>query len=205
MGIIISELVIENVKGRAIPKPENDQNTDDILPARFLKEITFKNMGKYVYFDERFKDEEIIDAHPFNNSIYQGGNLLIGGKNYGTGSSRQHAVEGLKRYGIDLIIAESFAEIFAGNCEILGVPTVTVSAEKISELINYVENNPSTEFEVDLKEKVIRYDEKIVYFNMPKERRQAFLTGTWDSLILLQQNEEDIKRVEEELPYLHFK
>ena len=107
----IEENIILEIKGKAIPKTTNDQNTDDIIPARFMKEITFANMGKYAYYDERYKDGEEIAEHPLNK--YQGGTILIGGANYGCGSSREHAPQALHRYGIKAVIAESFAEIFS--------------------------------------------------------------------------------------------
>ena len=111
---IIPENQIIEVNGRGIPKPANDQNTDDIIPARYLKEITFANMGEYAYFDERFKDGNPVEDHPFNDSKYQGATILIGGANYGCGSSREHAPQALHRYGVNAIVAPSFAEIFAG-------------------------------------------------------------------------------------------
>lgn len=201
----MNNLIIEEVKARGIPKPENDQNTDDILPAKFLREITFRNMGNYIYFDERFEDGNLVKEHPFNNPVYQSGKILIVGDNYGCGSSREHAPQGLKKYGIEAIIGGSFAEIFAGNCTSLGIPTVTVPNEIISKLAEYVQENPSEEIEIDLNEKKIKYDEETISFEMPEGRRQAFLNGTWDALSVLQKNEEAIRKVEEELPYLNFK
>src|SRR3989344_8528507 len=124
----IQEKAIEKIVGKAIPKPSNDQNTDDIVPARYLKEITFAKMGNYAYFDERFKDGKEVKEHVFNQPAHKGAKVLIAGANYGCGSSREHAPQALKRFGIDAIIAESFAEIFAGNCASLGIVGVTVPA-----------------------------------------------------------------------------
>lgn len=202
--ITISGKIIKNITGKAIPKPANDQNTDDIVPARYLKEITFKNMGDYVYFDERFKDGQPVREHPFNNKKYQGATMLIVGANYGCGSSREHAPQALYRYGIKAIIAESFAEIFAGNCVNLGIVGVTISAKALTELTNYIKENPSTELNIDLNEKVIRYSEYTVKFVLPEGRRQSFLNGTWDALAILQQNEQGIKEIEKKLDYLKF-
>jgi 3-isopropylmalate/(R)-2-methylmalate dehydratase small subunit len=202
---MIKENIIDKVVGRAIPKPANDQNTDDIIPARFMKEITFANMGKYVYFDERNKDGKEITTHPFNDPQYRTGNILVAGANYGCGSSREHAPQALYRYGIRAIIAESFAEIFAGNCASLGIVGVIVPKTEIVSLIEFVTNNPSAEVIVDLKEKKVKYESKEVAFDILEGRRQAFLNGTWDALTILQQNKDGIKSVEQKLPYLHFK
>lgn len=200
----IDKNVIRNVNGRAIPKPANDQNTDDIVPARYMKEITFAKMGGYVYFDERSREGELIGNHPFNDPKYKSANILIGGANYGCGSSREHAPQALHRFGINAIIAESFAEIFAGNCASLGVVGVTVSAKDIINLADYVQKNPRTELNIDLAEKVIRYNGHTINLDMPEGRRQAFLNGTWDAMTVLQQNQEGIKTVMQRLDYLRF-
>ena len=201
----IPEKVITNIKGRAIPKPANDQNTDDILPARYMKEITFKKMGEYLYFDERFKEGETVEEHPMNDEKYKGATILIAGANYGCGSSREHAPQALHRFGINAVIAGSFAEIFAGNCASLGLVGIIVPTEKITQLAEYVKQNPSTEFDIDLAQKVIRYGEHVVEFDMLEGRRQAFLNGLWDAMAILQKNEEKIKETAAGLPYLNFK
>ena len=190
---------ITNIKGRGIPKPSNDQNTDDIVPARYLKEITFSRMGEFVYFDERAQEGE---KHPFNDTKYQGANILIAGANYGCGSSREHAPQALKRFGIDAIVAESFAEIFRGNCTSLGVVTVTVAPGDLQTLLDVVKKDPHSEFYIDLLRKKIRYDD--VPFEIPNSIRQAFLEGTWDAMAVLQKDEEGIQRVEKGLEYLNF-
>ncbi len=203
--VIIPERVIKYVKGTAIPKPENDQNTDDIVPARYLKEITFKNMGNYAYYDERFIDGKPVEEHPFNNPVYNGAKVLIAGANFGCGSSREHAPQALHRYGIDVIIAESFAEIFAGNSASLGMVGVTVSPEEIAELAGYVQREPSTEFYIDLTKTVIRYDGNEMLFDIPEGGKNAFLTGTWDAMSILQLNEAKVDEVASRLPYFRFK
>jgi len=198
----IEENIIKNVIGQAIPKTKNDQNTDDIVPARFLKEITFANMGTYAYYDERVKDGEEMEDHPLNK--YKGAIILIGGANYGCGSSREHAPQALLRYGIKAIIAESFAEIFAGNCASLGVVGVMIPRSEIDALANFVKENPKTEVIIDLNNKLVKYNDKEISLEMIEGRRQSFLNGTWDALTILQQNQDGIKKVEDNLAYLHF-
>lgn len=201
---IVPENQIIEIKGRGIPKPANDQNTDDIVPARYLKEITFVNMGKYAYFDERFKGGETVEDHPFNDPRYRGAIIQIGGANYGCGSSREHAPQALHKYGINAIIASSFAEIFAGNCTSLGVVGVTVSPQDIAELADFVKQSPSSEIRINLADKVVRYDSKTIALDIPEGRRQAFLNGTWDAMAVLQQNQEGVKAVTQRLGYLRF-
>lgn len=197
--------MIKSIKGRAVPKPENGQNTDDILPAKFLKEITFSNIGNYLYYYERFRDETPVPDHPFNKQEYKGAKILIAGANYGCGSSREHAPQALSRYGIEAIVAESFAEIFAGNCASLGVVGVAVSHDDIIRLTQQVRQAPETEFDIDLERKSISFDGETIDFELPEGRRQAFLKGTWDALTVLQKNDDRINEVESRLSYLQFK
>lgn len=198
--LLIPENQIIKIIGRGIPKPANDQNTDDIVPARYLKEITFANMGEYVYFDERVKEGE---SHPFNDSKYQGARILVGGANYGCGSSREHAPQALHRYGIKVIIAPSFAEIFAGNCASLGIVGIIVSQQDATELADFVKQNPSIEIIINLADKIISYGSKSITFDMPEGRRQAFLNGTWDAMTILQQTETEVEKVIQRLNYVH--
>lgn len=200
----ITENVIKYVTGTAIPKLGDDQNTDQIVPARFLKEVTYRNMGKYPYFDERFTAGKTIPDHPFNDPSYKAANVLIVGSNYGCGSSREHAPQALKRFGINAIIAGSYAEIFASNCEKIGLVAVTVPEKYILQIAQQVQQKPSMKIKVDLEKKLVTYDGNEVGLEMPEGRRQAFLKGTWDALALLQKNEGKIKEIEAKLLYLGF-
>jgi len=201
---VIKENIVSSVTGTAIPKPSNDQNTDDITPARFLKEITFANMGKYAYLDERVKEGKEIPTHPFNDKRFKGGSILVAGANYGCGSSREHAPQALYRFGIRAIIAESFAEIFAGNCASLGIVGVSIPAKEIAELVEFINKNPSAKIVVDLAEKKIKYGNKETQLEILEGRRKAFLNGTWDALTILQQNKKGIEMVKNNLQYLRF-
>lgn len=192
------------IEGRAIPKTANDQNTDDIIPARYLKEITFKNMGEYAYYDERFIDGKEVSDHPLNHNKYKGANVLIAGANYGCGSSREHAPQALKRFGIDAIIAESFAEIFAGNCASLGVVGVIVSKDALNKLSVFIDKNPNTEVKIDLESKLIQYDGEEIRCEIPEGRRQAFINGTWDAMAVLQKDSKGIEKTVSDIDYLHF-
>ena len=116
---------VVKVTGTVIPMRGNDIDTDRIIPARYLKEITFARMGEYPFYDERFDSAGKPKAHPFNDPKYRGASILFVNKNFGCGSSREHAPQALFRFGIHAIVGESFAAIFAGNCVVMGIPTVT--------------------------------------------------------------------------------
>lgn len=209
MALIIPEKIIAEVRGTAVPKLANDQNTDDIMPARYLKEITFAKMGEYVYADERFVENVTNPIHPFNNPKYKSANILLAGNNFGCGSSREHAPQGLYRWGIRAIVAEGFAEIFAGNCAAIGIVPVTVHPETLKNLVKVVSEFPTTELRLYLEEKIIDYTERNKTkticgssFDIPEGRRQAFLNGTWDAMAVLQANQAKAEQVRQRLPYL---
>ena len=126
--------------------------------------------------------------------------------NFGCGSSREHAPQSIKRYGIDALIGESFAEIFAGNCKALGVPTLSAKKEDIQTLLSIVENDPTAEFTLDVDSRTVRVssngNETIIQVTLPDARRQAFLDGSWDELGILKGNADKIKETAaQNLPY----
>src|SRR5437870_13433395 len=125
---------IIQVVGRAIAVRGNDIDTDRIIPARYLKEITFTRMGEYPFFDERFDSSGKRKLHPFNDPRFKGASILFVNKNFGCGSSREHAPQALYRCGIKAIVGESFAAVFAGNCVMMGLPAATGSSPELAEL-----------------------------------------------------------------------
>jgi 3-isopropylmalate/(R)-2-methylmalate dehydratase small subunit len=199
MGEIVK---ITRVEGTAVPMRGNDIDTDRIIPARYLKEVTFARMGEYPFFDERFDASGRKKDHPFNDPEYKGAAILFVNKNFGCGSSREHAPQALHRFGIKVIVGESFAAIFAGNCTIMGVPTVTVSATLIEQLMKSVEENPRTEYSVDLEDKTISYDDTTIPIDLPETFRTALTTGSWDSTALLRANLDQVKQTAAKLPYI---
>jgi 3-isopropylmalate/(R)-2-methylmalate dehydratase small subunit len=199
----MSEIVkITKISGTAVPIRGNDIDTDRIIPARYLKEVTFARMGEYPFFDERYDGSGKKKDHPFNDSEYKGAALLFVNKNFGCGSSREHAPQALYRFGIQAIVGESFAAIFAGNCTIMGVPTVTVGAKEIEQLMKGVADNPRTEYTVDLESKTISYDGQKIAVDLPETYRTALTTGSWDSTTLLRANLDQVKNTAAKLPYM---
>ncbi len=193
--------IIESVKGRGIPLAENDVDTDRIIPARYLKFITFEGLGAYAFYDERFDEQGKPKSHPFNDPRYSGASILLAGANFGCGSSREHAPQALYRAGIRAIVAPSFAEIFAGNSTAIGMPTVMVSSLHLDTLITLVTQNPSTEIHIDLKNKTLTTSSGWTCpVDMNEGYRKAFLEGSWDSTAVLLANLELIRKKAAELP-----
>jgi len=179
---------ILTVEGRAVSVPGDDIDTDRIIPARFLKEITFQRMGEYPFYDERFGPGGKQKDHPFNRPEHQGACILLANSNFGCGSSREHAPQALVRWGIKAVVAESYAEIFAGNCVMMGTPAVTASPEDLTELQKLADESPETLFSLDLRSMELKAGGKVFSVKLPEGRRRALTEGTWDSTALLLAN-----------------
>jgi len=194
---------ITRISGTAIPVRGNDIDTDRIVPARFMKEITFTRMGEFPFYDERFDETGRPRPHPFNDPRHGGASILLVNKNFGCGSSREHAPQALRRFGIQAIVGESFAAIFAGNCVMLGLPAVMVGAAEIEEMMRLVEANPKVALTLDLEAKRLSCSaERVIPFDMPESARQALLEGSWDSTSMLLARLDKVKRVAARLPYI---
>ena len=194
---------IRRVSGTALPLRGDDIDTDRIIPARYLKEPTFARMGEYPFFDERFDSAGNLKPHPLNDPKYKGASILFVNKNFGCGSSREHAPQALYRYGIQAIVGESFAAIFAGNCTMMGVPTVAVSHEQVEQMMKTSEQNPQTRFTVDIEKKTITFGEQRVGIDLPETYRSALISGSWDSTTLLRSNLAQVKKTASRLPYMN--
>lgn len=194
---------IQRVVGTAIPVGGNDIDTDRIIPARYLKEPTFARMGEYPFFDERFDAQGKPKPHPFNDPKYRGGSVLFVNKNFGCGSSREHAPQALYRFGIRAIVGESFAAIFAGNCVVMGLPTVTVHERDMAELMKIVESNPQAKFTLDIEARTLACSTgEAVSVELPDSTRTALLEGSWDSTTMLHANLGKVKSRAQTLPYM---
>jgi 3-isopropylmalate/(R)-2-methylmalate dehydratase small subunit len=199
----MTEIVkIVKVGGTAVPMRGNDIDTDRIIPARYLKEVTFSRMGDYPFFDERFDASGKKKDHPFNDPEYRGASVLFVNKNFGCGSSREHAPQALYRFGIKAIVGESFAAIFSGNCTMMGLPTVTATHDEVALMMKTVEENPKTKFTVDIERKTISFDDKRIAIDLPETYRSALTSGYWDSTALLRANLEQVKKTAAKLPYI---
>ncbi len=196
----IHPAAVKAVQGTAIPLPGNDIDTDRIIPARYLRSVTFEGLGSEVFKDERFNDDGSEKEHPFNDQKYEGAAILIVGRNFGCGSSREHAPQAIMRFGIKAIVGVSFAEIFAGNCTSLGVPTLSADEGTIANLLRMVQGDPQTRFEIDVEAQTISSDSGTISLAINQAARTALLSGTWNTLDELLQNEEAIEEVHRRLP-----
>lgn len=190
------------ITGTGIPVMENDIDTDRIIPARFMKTVTFDGLGKFAFYDARFNEDGSSKGHPFDDPRYQGGTILITGRNFGCGSSREHAPQALQKYGIEAIIGESFAEIFIGNCTSIGIPCVSLNKEDVDSLAQLVLENPGTQIQIDLVAKQVRTPEENFYLEINESFRKSLAEGTWDTTAALLQNKDKIEEVYRNLPYI---
>jgi 3-isopropylmalate/(R)-2-methylmalate dehydratase small subunit len=189
---------IREVSGTAVPLRGDDIDTDRIIPARFLKAITFEGLEKHLFEDDRRQAPD----HPLSNPAYQSARILLVNANFGCGSSREHAPQAVLRHGIRAVIGQSFSEIFFGNSVAIGLACPTASADVISRLMEMVENQPTKELTVDLASMRVRADGREYEIAMPSAVREALLNGTWDATGLLLENLDDVRARARQLPYV---
>ena len=191
---------IKSIKGRSFTIKGDDIDTDRIIPARFLKCVSFSALGQQVFADDR---KELKGNHPFDLVHNKGANILIVNDNFGCGSSREHAPQALMRWGIRLIIGESFAEIFFGNCLALGIPCLTASKEEIVNLQNLVEKNNNQIWDCNLKNLSISNQKETVKLILDEGPYNMLYSGKWDATSQLLDEEEKINKTFNNLPYLN--
>ena len=187
------------ITGTGIPLVGNDIDTDRIIPARFLRCVTFDGLGEEVFADDR---KALKRKHPFDLPQYQGANILIVNGNFGCGSSREHAPQAIARWGIEAIIGESFAEIFFGNCLAMGIPCVTTSSGNIKSIQNLVQENPQIPMTLDLEASKVKCGHYSSSIKMDPGAKSMLVTGKWDTCSLLTKNPDKIKATASTLPYL---
>ena len=184
--------------GRGIPVTGNDIDTDRIIPARFLKEVTFESMGAHAFEDARKQNPE----HPFNQPAYQGASVLVVGQNLGCGSSREHAPQALMRWGIRAIVGGSFGEIFFGNCVMLGIPCLVVSQADLEWLQKAVVKGPKELVTVDVERQEVRFGDRVIKATVPDGPRNQLVGGTLDSTAVLIEAGAAIEATAKRLPYV---
>ncbi len=195
---------IDRISGRALPLRGHDIDTDRIIPARFLKSVTFEGLETHAFEDDRKQLEERGQVHAFWNPRYAGAKILIVNGNFGCGSSREHAPQAIQRWGVRAIIGESFSEIFFGNSVALGMPCVTADPATVDALMAAAEADPSSEFELDLEGLTVMANGQRLEVALPPAARESFVTGTWDATGLLLERFEDVQAVATRLPYMRW-
>ena len=195
---------ITQVTGRGVYVPGDDIDTDRIIPARFMKCVTFDGLGEFAFADAKAAEKAAGRIHPLDDSRFIGATVLISGSNFGCGSSREHAPQALYRYGFRAIIAESFAEIFFGNSTTLGIPCVKMSKQDISDLAALIERTPSIQVTVDLTENKVSTDDVDfrAVISIPGHAREPLMNGRWDSIADLVDGLGDVKSRVAAIPYL---
>jgi 3-isopropylmalate/(R)-2-methylmalate dehydratase small subunit len=194
---------ISTVTGTAVPIRGNNIDTDRIIPARFLRAVSFEGLEAHLFEDDRAEaDARAPRSHPLSNPKYERASILLANVNFGCGSSREHAPQAIRRRGIRAIVAESFSEIFFGNSVALGLPCVTARAEDVQQLMDAVEGDAETIVTVDLRQAVATFAGRRIPIAIPDAARDAFLEGTWDATALLLERFEEVEAVAARLPYV---
>jgi 3-isopropylmalate/(R)-2-methylmalate dehydratase small subunit len=195
---------IARMSGRPIPLRGNDIDTDRIIPARYMKAITFDGLGQYAFHDVRYDAEGRLTGHVMDDPRFQakGPRIALVNKNFGCGSSREHAPQALMRWGVRAIVGESFADIFFGNCTAMGLPCVTASEADLLALMSAAEDDPSHELTIDLETMRASYRGVTYRVDMPAGSRKQLLDGTWDATRVLLSAMDDVKGIAARLPYV---
>jgi len=190
---------ILTITGRGLPLRGHDIDTDRIMPARFLRAVSFDGLERHLFEDDRAADPK----HPFNDPRYAGATVLVVNRNFGSGSSREHAPQGLARAGIQAIVGESFSEIFRGNAAMLGVPCFAVAREAVERLQALVEQSPDTTIEANVQAGIVTAGQLQVHASLPLALVESFVTGQWNPTAMLLDRFDDVRAVAARLPYLN--
>jgi 3-isopropylmalate/(R)-2-methylmalate dehydratase small subunit len=195
---------IARIGGRAVPVRGDNVDTDRIIPARFLKSITFEGLEQHLFEDDRQQLVAEGQIHPTENPKYQDSSVMLVNANFGCGSSREHAPQAIRRAGIRAIVGQSFSEIFFGNSVALGLPCVAAEPRTLETLMSAVERDPSTEVLVDLELMTVSIADGAYPVTLPPGARESFLEGSWDATGLLLDRFEEVQATAARLPYLQW-
>ena len=190
------------ISGRPIVLRGEDIDTDRIMPARFLRSVSFDGLEAHVFEDDRRAEAAAGRRHPFDGPAREGATVLLVNRNFGCGSSREHAPQALARWGVKAIVGESFAEIFFSNATALGVPCVCAGPDEVRALMARAEQDPSAAVTVDLDAMIVRGGGVQAACTMPEPARRALLAGTWDATALLTADFEVVRAAAARLPYV---
>ncbi len=191
---------IITISGKAVPVAGADMDTDRIIPARFLKCLTFDELAGTMFYDERFNADGSSKGHPIDAPQHAGASIILGGENFGCGSSREHAPQAIKRSGIKAIVAETFAEIFFGNSTGIGLPCVCAAQADIAAAMALTAAEPDTEWTVDLEKMTLSCPKASYPITMPAEPREALMQGRWDAVVELMNAPEAVEHLAATLP-----
>lgn len=193
---------ITSLTGRGVYVPGNDIDTDRIIPARFMKCVTFEGLGEFLFYDVRKNADGSDKVHPLNDPHFKGATILFSGANFGCGSSREHAPQAIQKYGFKAVVAENFAEIFFGNCTTLGIPCFEAGRDDIAKIAAAIEKNPAAEISVDVVRQEIRCAGQTARARVRAADRDALVNGRWDAIGELLDGLPAVKTTAGKLPYL---
>lgn len=194
---------VKSVSGTAVPVRGNDIDTDRIIPARFLRCVTFDGLGEHVFEDDRLQLKEAGQTHAFDDERFQAANILVVNSNFGCGSSREHAPQAIAKWGITAIVGVSFAEIFYGNNIALGIPCMRVSVNDADALQSAIEADPALVVTVDVDNKEVRYGDSVIKGDMDDGVQRMYISGNWDATGQLLDGAEKVKQTAASLPYVN--
>jgi len=191
---------IKKVTGRAVPVEGDDIDTDRIIPARYMRCVTFDGLGEFLFRDIRQTPEGKSTHHPIDQAQFKGATILVSGMNFGCGSSREHAPQAIVRAGFKAVIAGNFAEIFFGNSTTLGLPCVTAKKDDLEALTQLIKKEPSTEVQIDLEKLMVTAGKLSFPVTMKASAQQGLLSGRYDAIADLLANLPKVKELAERLP-----
>jgi 3-isopropylmalate/(R)-2-methylmalate dehydratase small subunit len=195
---------IRHVAGRGLPLRGDNIDTDRIIPARFLKSITFAGLEDHLFEDDRAQlERDGRTRHPVSDPAYAGASVLLVNTNFGCGSSREHAPQAIRRKGIRGIVGQSFSEIFFGNAVALGMPCVSADASTLAALMAAVERDPGVEIQIDVESLQVTIPGHRFPVSLPPAARESFLDGSWDATAQLLDRFEEVEAVARRLPYVN--
>lgn len=193
---------ITRISGRLVPLRGNDIDTDRIIPGRFLRVITFEGLERHVFEDDIASRAAKGEPHPFAGDAYRGASLLVVNRNFGCGSSREHAPQALQRWGIDAVIGESFSEIFFGNSLAIGLPCVTASPESLDWLQAQATPDSTATATLDVVSLTLTLGDRSVPVALPRASQEALTTGAWDATASLLERYDEVEARAARLPYV---
>jgi 3-isopropylmalate/(R)-2-methylmalate dehydratase small subunit len=193
---------ITRIAGRGVCVPGNDIDTDRIIPARYLKCITFDGLGEFLFYDVRKNADGSDKPHPLNDARFKGAKILFSGANFGCGSSREHAPQAIQKFGFRAVVAENFAEIFFGNCTTIGLACLSASRADIARAAAAIDADPKIEFVVDVAAQEIRFGGQSIKAGIKSSARDALVNGRWDPIGELLEGLPDAKALAGKLPYM---
>ncbi|RRJ97583.1 3-isopropylmalate dehydratase small subunit [Opitutaceae bacterium TAV4] len=193
---------ITQVTGRGVYVPGNDIDTDRIIPARFMKCVTFDGLGEFLFYDVRHTPEGVPCGHPIDKPEHKGATIFLSGANFGCGSSREHAPQAIHKAGFRAVIAENFAEIFFGNSTTLGIPCVNAKREDIAKIAAAIAADPTLEIVVDVEKLEVRFGSQSIPITMRDSARDGLVNGRWDAIGELLEGKPVMEKLAATLPYL---